>query len=73
MPDVGLAGQRSAVSADAQLSKTLAVGVCKWLPPTQEGMQARGSKEVNSFLHGYISGFSLSSVPVMLCDTGQVI
>lgn len=35
-------------------------------------MQARGSKEVNSLLHGYVSGFSLSSVPFLLCDTGQV-
>lgn len=55
------------------VSKKLAVGACKWPPPTQEGMQARGSKEVNSLLHGYISVFSLSSVPVLLCDTGQVI
>ena len=55
------------------VSRMLEVGACKWVLPTQEGMQARGSKEVNSLLHGYISGFSLSSVPVLLCDTGQVI
>lgn len=41
--------------------------------PTQEGVQGTGSRAVNSLLHGYMSGLSLSSAPKILCDTGKVI
>lgn len=71
-----LPGQKAAVSADAQPqagSNMSAVGAWNSFHLPRRGCKPEKAKKVDDLLHRYMSGFYLSSVPVLLCGVGQVI